>query len=279
MRNRRNTWFITGCSTGGLGEGIALAALQQGDNVIATARSLDKLQPLLSAYPESCVGVILDVTSSESIDNALYEAKKRFGQIDYLVNNAGYAYRCAVEEGDSEGIAQLYKTNLMGPIELIQKVLPDMRQKQSGAIINISSVSAYFSQAGSAYYASTKAALELLSDGLAKEVATFGVKVMLVELSAFKTNFHSTSLRESSTKIDAYASTWATRPGHFDPAKKIVTGDPLKGGKIIVDIIEKDDYPFRLVLGSSAVSSIEKTLKDRLDELEKWKSVSVLSDI
>ena len=171
------TWLITGCSSG-IGKGIAKAVLESGDQAIVTARNKDKVMDIVEAYPEAALAVSLDVCSQDSIKNAVKEAYDKFGTIDVLVNNAGYGYRSAVEEGEIEAVQTLYQTNLFGPIELIKAVLPKMREQKSGYILNVTSIAAARSAVGSGYYASSKAALELLTNGLMKELAPLGIKAM-----------------------------------------------------------------------------------------------------
>lgn len=161
------TWLITGCSSG-IGAGIAKAVLKSGDQAVVTARNKEKVQDIVNQYPKRALAVSLDVTDNESIQNAVKEANEKFGTIDVLVNNAGYGYRSAVEEGEVEAVQTLFQTNLFGPIELIKAVLPAMRAQKSGAILNVTSIAAARSAIGSGYYASSKAALELLTNGLAK---------------------------------------------------------------------------------------------------------------
>ena len=183
------TWFITGCSEGGIGAGIAEAVLKSGYRAVVTARNIEKVSNIVKNYPDTALVLQLDVTNKESIKDAINTAVDKFGTIDVLVNNAGYAYRSSIEEAEEEGLNLMYQTNLFGPICLIQEVLPMMRKKKSGAIINISSIAAVRTGAASGFYASSKAALELMSEGLAAEVKPLGIKVMIVEPGSFRTHF------------------------------------------------------------------------------------------
>ena len=134
----------------------------------------------------------LDITKKESISAAVKQAQERFGTIDVLINNAGYGYRSSVEEGDIDDVNLLFNTNFFGPIELIKEVLPQMRANKNGAIVNVSSIAAVRSGVGSGYYAASKAALELMTDGLAKELKPLGIKVMIAQPGSFRTNFYDT---------------------------------------------------------------------------------------
>ena len=180
------TWFITGCSTG-FGKSLAKAVLDAGEQAVITARRLESLSDFEGK--ENSLLLSLDVTDAAQIADAVQKAVERFGQIDVLVNNAGYGLRGAVEEADDEEIGRVFNTNFFGPLKLIQAVLPYMREKRSGVILNFSSIAAFRTAEGSAYYGATKAALESLSTGLRKEVAPIGIQVMIVEPGPFRTDF------------------------------------------------------------------------------------------
>ena len=164
------TWLVTGCSEGGIGEGIARCALEAGYNVVVTARNTDKVASIVKDYPETALAVALDVSDQASIDACYDAAIERFGGVDVLINNAGYCYRSSVEEADPAGVMQMFDANFFGAVAMIKKVLPAMRQNHEGAIVNVSSIGAVRTGAASGYYAATKAALELMTEGLAAEV-------------------------------------------------------------------------------------------------------------
>ena len=271
------TWLITGCSTG-IGRGIAKAVLEKGDNAVVTARDVSKVEDIVRDYPDTAVAVPLDVTKKDSIINAVKAAQARFGTVDVLVNNAGYGYRSSVEEGDADDVALLFATNVFGPVELIKEVLPQMRARRSGAIINVSSIAAVRSAVGSGYYASSKAALELMTDGLAKELKPLGIRVMIVEPGSFRTNFYDTSLKGTANKIDDYAETAGKNRKENVVNHHNQPGDPDKAGKVIVETIEREDYPGRLLLGSDAVRVVSAELTARIQEIKDWTKVSVQTD-
>ncbi len=272
------TWLITGCSEGGIGAGIARAVLRRGYNAVVTARSLDKVQGIVADYPDTALAVTLDVTRQESIDAAVKAAEARFGQIDVLVNNAGYCYRSSVEEADRAGVDRMYETNFFGPVALIQAVLPGMRARHDGAIVNVSSIGAVRTGAASGYYASTKAALELMSEGLAAEVEPLGVKVMIVEPGAFRTHFYDSSLKGAALTIGDYADTaWKRSPENAVNQGK-QPGDPEKAGDVIIDALESENRPRRLLLGSDAVKAVRGALEARIKELEQWAELSARTD-
>lgn len=271
------TWLITGCSSG-IGKGIAKAVLESGNNAIVTARNIEKVQDLIDLYPNTAYAVSLDVCDNDSIAYAVKEGTNRFGKIDVLVNNAGYGYRSAIEEGDIDDVNTLFQTNFFGPIELIKAVLPQMRERKSGAIINVSSIAAVRSAIGSGYYAASKAALELMSDGLSKELKPLGIKVMIVQPGAFRTRFYDDSLKGTEKKIDDYAQTAGkTRKENIVNLKQ-QPGDPEKAGRVILEVIERDDYPTTLSLGSDAVKAVTTSLEARLDQIKKWSDISAKTD-
>lgn len=272
------TWFITGCSEGGIGAGIAEAVLKRGYRAVVTARNIEKVSNIVNNYPDTALVLQLDVTNKESIKDAINTAVDKFGTIDVLVNNAGYAYRSSIEEAEEEGLNLMYQTNLFGPICLIQEVLPIMRKKKSGAIINISSIAAVRTGAASGFYASSKAALELMSEGLAAEVKPLGIKVMIVEPGSFRTHFYDTSLKGSKMTIDAYKNTAWTRSVENTVNKQNQPGDPNKVGNVIIETIEKENYPQRLLLGSDAVKIVKGTFEQRLNEISLWEDESIKTD-
>ena len=272
------TWFITGCSEGGIGAGIAEAVLKRGYRAVVTARNIEKVSNIVKNYPDTALVLQLDVTNKESIKDAINTAVDKFGTIDVLVNNAGYAYRSSIEEAEEEGLNLMYQTNLFGPVCLIQEVLPMMRKKKSGAIINISSIAAVRTGAASGFYASSKAALELMSEGLAAEVKPLGIKVMIVEPGSFRTHFYDTSLKGSKMTIDAYKNTAWTRSVENTVNKQNQPGDPNKVGNVIIETIEKENYPQRLLLGSDAVKIVKGTFEQRLNEIALWEDESIKTD-
>ena len=206
-----STWFITGCSTG-LGRALAEAVIGTGHNAVVTARDVKKVADLADVAPERVLAVALDVTNPEQVTSAVQQAQQRFGgAIDVLVNNAGYGYRAAIEEGDDAEVRALFETHFFGTVAMIKAVLPRMRARRSGAIVNISSIGATVTPVGSGYYAAAKAAMEGISGALRGELAPLGISVTIVEPGAFRTDFAGRSLVESATVIDDYAETAGKR--------------------------------------------------------------------
>ena len=272
------TWVITGCSAGGIGEGIARAVLEQGDNAVVTARTTVKVEGIVADYPSSALAVALDVSDQESIDACYDAAIERFGQVDVLVNNAGYCYRSSVEEADPKGVMDMFDANFFGAVAMIKKVLPTMRERHDGAIVNVSSIGAVRTGAASGYYAATKAAIELMTEGLRAEVAPLGIKAMIVEPGAFRTHFYDTSLKGSDNTVGDYAETAHKRSVAQNVNTRQQPGDPLKAGYPIIKALESDETPLRLYLGSDAIAAVTGALNARLDELQKWAEVSKTTD-
>ncbi|MGB9344299.1 oxidoreductase [Trichococcus sp.] len=271
------TWLITGCSSG-IGRGIAKAVLKHGDNAVVTARNIATVADIVENYPDTAIVVPLDITNKESIADAVKAAADNFGGVDIVVNNAGYGYRSSVEEGEEDSVNLLFDTNFFGPIALIKQVLPYMRAQKNGAILNVSSIAAARSGAGSGYYAASKAALELMTDGLMKEVAPLGIKVMTVEPGAFRTKFYDTSLKGTQKQIEDYADTaWKTRKENIVDNQD-QPGDPDKAGEVIYETIQKEEIPKRLLLGSDAVNIVSAEMKERLQEIEDWSAISKQTD-
>ncbi len=271
----QNVWMITGAS-GGLGKGIAEAALHRGDAVALTSRSPAKLNALAAEFPKQAMTVKLELDRIGSMEKALHQVYARFGRIDVLVNNAGHGYRAAIEESEPTQVRELFETDFFAPMRLIQLALPGMRARHSGMIINVSSIGAVRGALGNGYYSAAKGALELASEALAKETAHLGIRVMLVEPGAFRTAFYGSELKESEMRIldyDALAQHYRKQTVRHDQL-----GDPAKGGAIIVDTALRQDAPLRLILGSDALQAAQMTLQGRLDELRTWQEISKKSD-
>ncbi len=262
------TWIITGASAGGIGEGIARAVLAKGDNAVITARSLSKLEAIANDYPETCLPMTLDMSDREQMKELVAKTVEKFGTVDVLINNAGHGYRSSVEEGEDEAIRELFETNLFGPINMIKEVLPIMREKGEGVIMNTTSIAAERSAIASGYYASSKAALDLLTDGLAKEVAPLGIRVMVIEPGAFRTHFYDEAYKAAPLKVEAYKDTTWKRAQAVNQRQQ--PGDPMKAGELIVRMAFAEEAPFRLLLGADAVKAVVTTAEGRIEEAKKF---------
>jgi len=271
------TWLITGCSTG-LGYALAKAVLARGDNAVVTARDVSKLDAVVASHPDRALTVELDVTDPEQIAAAVAASTDRFGAIDVLVNNAGYGYRAAIEEGDDDHIRELFETHVFGPVALIKAVLPQMRARRSGAIVNISSIGARAMPPGSGYYAGVKAALETMTGSLRKELAPLGITALAVEPGGFRTDFAGRSLTQSTTVIDDYASTAGQRRKEKDTVHGTQVGDPAKAAQAIIEVLAADEVPELLVLGTDANDAFREILEAQLASLAEWSTLGESTD-
>jgi NAD(P)-dependent dehydrogenase (short-subunit alcohol dehydrogenase family) len=270
-------WFITGASSG-LGAALARAVLGEGHNAVITARNVVDVQDIVDAYPGSALAVPLDVTDHDQVVAAVNAATERFGAVDVLVNNAGHGYRAAVEEAAVDEVDELFATNFFGPVDLIKQVLPQMRRRRSGTIVNVSSIGAPRSNPASGYYTATKAALEGMSDALHREVAPLGIRVMVLEPGAFRTDFAGRSLTQSRAVIDDYADTAGQRRKDNDRTHGTQPGDPSRAASVVIATVEGSPAPFRLLLGTDAIKIVRAELQSRIDEIDAWAHVGASTD-
>jgi NAD(P)-dependent dehydrogenase (short-subunit alcohol dehydrogenase family) len=272
-----STWLITGCSSG-LGRALAEAVMGAGHNAVVTARSVTSVADLSDASPERVLAVALDVTKPEQVASAVQQAEERFGGVDVLVNNAGYGYRSAVEEGDDADIRTLFETHFFGTVAMIKAVLPGMRGRRSGAIVNISSIGAQLTPVGSGYYSAAKAAIEGLSGALRGELAPLGISVTVVEPGAFRTDFAGRSLAQSATVIDDYAATAGQRRKEHDTMDGNQPGDPARAGAAIMAAVESPEPPAFLLLGADALALYRYAADARAKEIANWERLTTSTD-
>jgi NAD(P)-dependent dehydrogenase (short-subunit alcohol dehydrogenase family) len=267
-------WLITGCSTG-IGRHIAEKALDKGLRVAVTARKTDAIDDIVAAHPQQAIALALDVTKRDQIDRAVRETESRFGGIDVLVNNAGYGYMAAVEEGEDEEIRALFETNYFGAVAMIQAVLPGMRARGRGHIINISSMTGLVANPPNVFYSSTKFALEALTEGLAKEVGPLGLKVTAIEPGAFRTDWATRSMKETKNPIDAYADTVGARKQLIKLAGDKLPGDPRRIADAVLMVTEREDPPLHLLLGHDVYKAYREKLSGLMASVEEWKDVTL----
>jgi NAD(P)-dependent dehydrogenase (short-subunit alcohol dehydrogenase family) len=273
-----STWLITGCSTG-LGRALAEAVIAEGHNAVVTARDVDKVADLAADEADRVLPLPLDVTETAQMRNAVGNAEEKFGGVDVLVNNAGYGYRAAVEEGDDSDIRALFETQFFGAVAMIKAVLPGMRARRSGAIVNISTIGVQIMPTGSGYYAASKAALEAMSGALYGELKPLGISVTVVEPGAFRTDFAGRSLTQSTTVIDDYADTAGKRRKEHDTAHGTQPGDPAKAAKAIIAAVESDEPPAFLLLGNDALATYRRLAEARLNTIQAWEHLTTNTDI
>jgi len=265
-------WLITGCSTG-FGREIARAALEAGHSVVVTARRADAVQDFGDEFGDRALAVALDVTDTGQIAAAMAAADKAFGGIDVLVNNAGHGYLSAVEEGDDAEVRKLFDVNYFGAVDMIKAVLPSMRARGSGHIVNISSMTGLVANPPNAYYSSTKFALEAVTEALATEVRPLGVKVIAIEPGAFRTDWATRSMKESDTPISDYADV-AARKDLIKQFADHLPGDPRKVAEAVLMVTELDDPPLRLLLGRDVLKAMRDKIAATTASIDEWESVT-----
>jgi len=264
-------WLVTGCSTG-IGRAIAVAALDAGHSVVVTARKPETVQDLVDAHPGRAVAAALDVTDRTQIDAAVALAATTFGGLDVLVNNAGYGYLSAVEEGDDAEVRALFDTNFFGAVDMVKAVLPGMRAQGSGHIINVSSMTGIVTNPPNTYYSCTKHALEALTEGLAKEVGPLGIKVSAIEPGAFQTDYITRSMHQAAD-VDGYEHI-AERKELINAFGEHLPGDPAKLAAAVLQIVGMDDPPLRLLLGRDVLAAFREKTAAWTAIVDEWEPVT-----
>lgn len=270
-------WLITGVGSG-LGKALAAAALARGDAVAGTARKSADVAAFAAAAPGRAFGYRLDVTDQAAARQVVAEAEQALGQIDVLVNNAGYGLVGAVEEASLAEVRDQFEVNLIGPLALIQAVLPPMRARRSGRILNITSVSGVATWAGTGIYCASKFALEALGLTLAEEVAELGLKVTNIEPGGMRTDYAGRSLVRTATRIADYDGA-----GHM--AAQILAehagrepGDPAKVAAAILAVADMDEPPRQLLLGADAMLYATRRLARFHAEIGQWASLTLSTE-
>lgn len=267
------TWLITGARRG-LGRAFTEAALAHGDRVVATARTLDELVYELAPYGDQALALALDVNERAAVHLAVDRAVEQMGQIDVLVNNAGYGLSGGVEEVSEAQARAQFDTNFFGALWVTQAVLPHMRARRSGHIIQISSISAVKSGINLGIYCASKSALEGMSEALAREVAPLGIKVTIVEPSMFRTDWAGSSMVRA-TALDDYDGVLAERRQEYaEDVPSGAPGDPALAAQRLIEIVELPDPPLRLLLGNKAVDIATATYQRRVADTAEWEVVS-----
>ncbi|MEV7126141.1 oxidoreductase [Streptomyces sp. NPDC093260] len=261
-------WLVTGASSG-FGRAITEAALAAGDVVVGTARRTEALDDLVAAHPDQLEALRLDVTDTAAAEAAVRDVLARHGRIDVLVNNAGRTHVGAFEETTEQELRDLFDVHVFGPAALTRAVLPSMRERRSGAIVQMSSMGGQMSFAGFAAYSATKFALEGLSEALADEAAEYGVKVLVVEPGAFRTSLFGTGRAGLSADSGLYAKVAETRRA-VDGGDGSQPGDPAKAAALILAALDAPRTPLRLPLGDDAVTAVLSHLDQVREEIATW---------
>jgi NAD(P)-dependent dehydrogenase (short-subunit alcohol dehydrogenase family) len=270
-------WFITGCSSG-FGRALATLVLERGWRAAVTARDPSQVAGLVARHDGRGLALALDVTKPAQIAAAVQATEGRFGSIDVLVNNAGYGYQSTVEEGEDVAVRALFEANVFGLAAMTRAVLPGMRARRRGHIVNISSVAGFVGFPGSGYYSATKHAVEGLSDALAKEVGPLGIQVMCVEPGPFRTDFAGRSLRQNLSRFGDYESTVNARLRTLAGGSGTQPGDPVRAAAAIVKAVQAEKPPRHLVLGAMGLDTVRKSLTGKLEEIDTWKQTTLGAD-
>ncbi len=270
-------WFITGCSTG-FGNALARQVLARGWQAVITARDKSRVTELAQKGGDRALALDLDVTDAAQVAAAVRAADARFGHIDVLVNNAGYGYQATVEEGDDGEIRRQFDANVFGLFAMTRAVLPGMRERKRGHIINITSVAGLVGFPGSGYYAASKHAVEGWSDSLAAETKPLGIHVTCVEPGAFRTDWAGRSLKQTPNRIAAYAETAGKRLTGTAEGSGSQPGDPERAAEAMIRLTEEANPPRHMVLGAVGNEAVIAKLKASLAEIERNRAAGEATD-
>jgi NAD(P)-dependent dehydrogenase (short-subunit alcohol dehydrogenase family) len=264
-------WFITGASSG-FGRSLAEELIARGDRVVATARNRDALADLVARAPDRVLAARLDVTTDD-LQAAVASAIAHFGQIDVLVNNAGYSIVGAVEETSDAELRAVLELMFFAPAALTRALLPHMRERRTGTIVQITSVGGVITAPGFGAYCAAKHALEGFSESLAAELGPFGVRVLIVEPGAFRTRLFGAGFR-SMPAMEAYASTVGPTRAYASQSDGVQAGDPAKAARAIADAVAAGAPTLRLPLGGDAVTGIRQKLAAVAADVDRTEAVA-----
>lgn len=273
----KKVWLITGCSTG-FGRALAIEVLAQGYSVAVASRNINDVEDIVSRYPETALAVSLDVTSGAEITAAVEKTIAHFAQIDVLVNNAGIGYFGAIEESEEAEVRRMFEINVFGLAKMIQEVLPHMRKRRIGHILNIASIGGLRSFPGVGFYNATKYAVDGLSESLSKELAPLGIKVTIIAPSGFRTDWAGRSAKDSNIRIADYATTAEKNKGDIRAYSGNQPGDPVRAAKAMIAVTESATPPLRLLLGAAALKGARLKLGELKHDFDTWAEVTVGAD-
>ncbi|RFZ81836.1 SDR family NAD(P)-dependent oxidoreductase [Mucilaginibacter terrenus] len=269
----QKVWFITGSSRG-FGRVWAEAALKRGDKVAATARQLDSIAGLKEQYGENVLTLELDVTRPDQVKAAVEQAHARFGRLDVVLNNAGYSLVGTVEEASIDDVKAMYDTNIFGAISVIQAALPLLREQGSGHILGTSSNLGHVTLPVIGYYCSSKWAFEAIHESLAQEVKQFGIKVTIIEPGAYATEFGSPESLKFAEGLDVYKD---YKDEFFVGLRNSERGDPNATPDAVLKIVDAENPPLRINLGSNNLASTKAAYNERIAVWEEWDEVAALA--
>jgi NADP-dependent 3-hydroxy acid dehydrogenase YdfG len=270
---KAKVWFVTGSSRG-FGRIWTEAILERGDKVAATARKLESMADLKDKFGDNVLTLKLDVTQPDQVKKAVEAAYAHFGRLDVIVNNAGYSLVGTIEEASVDDIRALYETNVLGPVSVIQAALPLLRQQGNGHILGISSGLGHLAYPVIGYYCSSKWAFEAIHESLAAEVKQFGINVTIIEPGAYASEFGSPDSLKFAKSLDWYED---FKGRFFGGLKDMERGDPKATPEAIFKVVDAEQPPLRLSLGSQNLPEIREIYAQRLKTWEEWEAVSNLA--
>jgi len=263
-------WFITGTSRG-FGRVWAIAALERGDKVAATARNLSGIADLQEKYGENVLTLALDVTNYDQVEQAVKQAHEHFGRLDIVFNNAGYSLVGTVEEATIDQVKAMYDTNVFGAVAVIQAALPILRKQGFGHILGTSSNLGHVVLPVIGYYCSSKWAFEAIHESLATEVKAFGIKVTIIEPGAYATEFGSQESLKFADGLDVYTDFKAK---FFEGLQQLERGNPAATPEALFKIVDAENPPLRFFLGSHNLPWVRTAYAERLSTWEEWETIS-----
>jgi len=261
-------WLVTGANSG-FGRAITEAAVAAGDVVVAAARRVATLDDVVAAHPDQVEALRLDVTDAARIDEAVRDVVARHGRIDVLVNNAGRSHVGAFEETTDEELRSLFDVHVFGPAALVRAVLPHMRERRSGAIVQLSSMGGRMSFAGFSAYSGTKFALEGMTEALAAEVGPLGIRTLVVEPGGYRTSLMANTTASDEEMADYAGTVGATRK-MVAAGDEGTPGDPAKAAAVILAALDADETPLHLPLGADGVDAFTDALDRARTEIAPW---------
>ena len=270
-------WLITGCSSG-FGRELAKLVLARGWRAVVTARDKAHVADLVRGMEDRALALDLDVRDAGQVTAVAQAAEACFGGIDVLVSNAGYGYQASVEEGEEAEIRAQFDANVFGLFAMTRAVLPGMRTRRRGHVLNITSVAGFVGFPGSGYYAASKHAVEGWSDALAAEGKPLEIKVTCIEPGPFRTDWAGRSLRQTPNRIADYADTAGVRLKGTAEGSGSQAGDPARAAEAMIRITEIENPPRHLVLGAFGIDAVTSKLKAALSEVDAWREAGLATD-
>jgi short-subunit dehydrogenase len=278
MTNAKKKLFLITGASAGLGHAFAEAALDAGHTVVGTVRREEDRIAFEALEKTRAKAVIIDVSRLGTIGPSIHKIEEEIGPIEVLVNNAGYGHEGTLEESPIDELIHQFEVNVFGAVAMIKAVLPAMRKRRSGHIINITSMAGYMSLPGISFYSGSKFALAGITEGLAKEVKDFGIRVTAIAPGSFRTEWAGRSMVRSGRSISDYDAV-------FDPVRKRreeysgkQAGDPAKAAQVLLKVVESDDPPTHLLLGNDALKLVKERLAALSNEIEVWEAISRSTD-